>query len=106
MEKPLRIKLDRTVCDGFGTCAMRAPDVFSLDDWGYPSLVGDGSVAPDQEHGVRRALLDCPAHAIIELTRALPMLAGGEPGVRRGDSPEAPWTRRAAREAGASGSAY
>ena len=64
----MRIKLDRTVCDGFGVCAKHAPDYFSLDDWGYASLVGDGSV-PGQDRGaVMRALMDCPVHAIVELT--------------------------------------
>ncbi|HXA11011.1 MAG TPA: ferredoxin, partial [Mycobacterium sp.] len=36
----MKIKLDRTICDGFGACAKQAPDYFSLDDWGYASLVG------------------------------------------------------------------
>ena len=31
----MRIKLDRTLCDGFGICAKHAPEYFSLDDWGY-----------------------------------------------------------------------
>lgn len=64
----MRIKLDRTVCDGFGTCALHAPETFSLDEWGYASLSGSGVVAPEQEAGVRRALLDCPVHAIVELS--------------------------------------
>ncbi|MDP3950422.1 ferredoxin [Microbacterium sp.] len=87
----MRIKLDRTVCDGFGTCALHAPEVFSLDDWGYPSLVGNGEIAPEHEDGVRRALLDCPAHAIVELGTARPMPAGGEAGVARNSGPDAPW---------------
>ncbi|HEY3684723.1 MAG TPA: ferredoxin [Streptosporangiaceae bacterium] len=62
----MRIKLDRTVCDGFSRCADHAPATFSLDDWGYASLNGDGAVAPDDEGDVRRALLDCPVHAITE----------------------------------------
>lgn len=65
----MKIKLDRTLCDGFGTCAMHAPNTFSLDEWGYASLIGPGSVAKDDEDGVRRALLDCPVHAILELDR-------------------------------------
>ena len=36
----MRIKLDRTMCDGFGICAKHAPEYFSLDDWGYASLDG------------------------------------------------------------------
>lgn len=63
----MRIRLDRTLCDGFGTCALHAPEAFSLDEWGYASLAGSGDVAPEQEAGVRRALLDCPAYAITEL---------------------------------------
>ncbi len=42
----MKIRLDRTVCDGFGVCAKHAPGYFSLDDWGYASLIGDGTVKP------------------------------------------------------------
>jgi ferredoxin len=63
----VKIKLDRTICDGFGFCAAHAPKTFSLDEWNYVSLVGGGSVAPEHEEGVRRAILDCPVHAITEL---------------------------------------
>ena len=63
----MRIRLDRTICDGFGVCANHAPGYFSLDDWGYASLVGDG-VVPEKDHdGVTRAMLDCPAHAILRI---------------------------------------
>ncbi len=61
----LRIRLDRTMCDGFGICAKHAPDYFSLDDWGYASLVGDGTVPEEDRNAVMRALMDCPVHAII-----------------------------------------
>jgi ferredoxin len=55
------------MCDGFGVCAKHAPEYFSLDDWGYASLVGNGTI-PDEDHdAVMRALLDCPVHAIIEM---------------------------------------
>jgi len=63
----MRIKLDRTLCDGFMRCADHAPESFSLDDWGYASLISVGTIAPGDEAGIRRALLDCPVHAIIEL---------------------------------------
>jgi ferredoxin len=65
VSKGLRIRLDRTVCDGFGVCAKHAPDYFSLDDWGYASLVGDGTVPEKDRDAVMRALMDCPVHAII-----------------------------------------
>jgi ferredoxin len=63
----MKIRLDRTICDGFGVCAKHAPEQFSLDDWGYASLIGDGTVPPRQRPAARRALLDCPAHAVTEV---------------------------------------
>ena len=63
----MKIRLDRTVCDGFGNCAKHAPGYFSLDDWGYASLIGDGTVAEADLVDVKRALLDCPVHAITEI---------------------------------------
>jgi ferredoxin len=77
----MRIRLDRTMCDGFGLCAKHAPEYFSLDDWGYASLVGDGAVPESDRPAVRRALLDCPVHAIIEL--------GGHPPSRERPHPVA-----------------
>ncbi|MDH6245306.1 ferredoxin [Mycobacterium sp. OTB74] len=67
-EDQMRVKLDRTLCDGFGICAKHAPEYFSLDDWGYAVLVGDGNIPPQDQPAVLRALLDCPVHAIIELS--------------------------------------
>jgi ferredoxin len=63
----VNIEFDRTKCDGFGFCARYARDVFDLDEWGYVSLIGAGSVAPVREDDIRRALLDCPVHAVTEL---------------------------------------
>jgi ferredoxin len=66
----MKIKLDRTLCAGFGSCADHAPTVFDLDDWGYASLATELAKDPEVpdalERPVRRALLDCPVHAIIE----------------------------------------
>lgn len=63
----MKIRLDRTICDGFGICAKHAPGYFSLDDWGYASLIGEGTVAEADRDAVMRALLDCPVHAITEI---------------------------------------
>jgi ferredoxin len=60
----VKIKLDRTLCDGFGICAKYAPEHFSLDDWGYASLAGSPVIAPTDEPAVTRALLDCPVHPV------------------------------------------
>lgn len=94
----MRIKLDRTICDGFGLCAVHAPETFSFDDWGYVSLMGDSNIAQEREAGVRRALLDCPVHAIIELTeRAVP--AFGAPQAGSGTTETSPTTRVVGNEA-------
>jgi ferredoxin len=81
----MKIRLDRTMCDGFGVCAKHAPGYFSLDDWGYASLIGDGNV-PEQDHDpVMRALLDCPVHAIIEIGERKPSVP--DPPLRDNDDP-------------------
>ncbi|ORB89407.1 ferredoxin [Mycobacterium persicum] len=71
----MRIRLDRTVCDGFGACARHAPAYFSLDDWGYACLAGDGTVREQDRDAVIRALLDCPVHAITEIGDRPPEVA-------------------------------
>ena len=67
MSGGMRIRLDRTLCDGFGLCAKHAPEYFSLDDWGYASLEGNGRIPEADRDAVTRALLDCPVHAIIAM---------------------------------------
>jgi ferredoxin len=68
----MKIHLDRTMCDGFGICAKHAPGYFSLDDWGYASLIGNGTVDEADHDAVMRALMDCPVHAIMELNERRP----------------------------------
>jgi ferredoxin len=64
----VRIKLDRTVCDGFGVCGRHAPDLFSLDEWGYATLADrTGAVPVRREEQVRKALASCPVRAITAL---------------------------------------
>jgi ferredoxin len=83
----MKIKLDRTICDGFGLCAKHAPEYFSLDDWGYASLVGNGDV-PEQDHdAVIRALLDCPVHAILKIGEYRPAKGPTPPGSDTIDEP-------------------
>ena len=94
----MKIRLDRTVCDGFGVCAKHAPGYFSLDDWGYASLVGDGTVADEEHDAVMNALMDCPVHAITELGDRAPNgtqpspLTDEDPGAHlKTESNEAEW---------------
>jgi ferredoxin len=54
-------------CDGFGTCAEHCPEVFKLDEWGY-AYVETPEVPDDVADRARRALMDCPVHAIVEVS--------------------------------------
>lgn len=63
----MKVKLNKALCDGFGTCGAHAPKVFEMDEWGYPTLTKDGAVPAGEEDNVRRAIIDCPVHAIVEL---------------------------------------
>ncbi|MBF6352352.1 MULTISPECIES: ferredoxin [Nocardia] len=76
----MKIKLDRTLCAGFGICAKHAPEHFPLDDWGYASLAGAPVIAPTDQPAITRALLDCPVHAITTVPDR------GHPGVTSGPS--------------------
>ncbi|SOX55982.1 ferredoxin [Mycobacterium ahvazicum] len=94
----MKIRLDRTICDGFGVCAKYAPGYFSLDDWGYASLIGDGTVAEADRDAVMRALMDCPVHAITEIgerifpAASLPLTEADDPAEHlKTDENEAEW---------------
>jgi ferredoxin len=58
----VRINSDR--CQGHGRCYDLVPSLFGDDDEGYGKVLGDGVVAPDQEHEARLAVANCPERAI------------------------------------------
>jgi ferredoxin len=57
------VSVDWLRCDGHGVCAEVAPEVFGLDDWGYPT-VSDGPLSRADEKVARRAATACPAVAL------------------------------------------
>jgi ferredoxin len=61
MGKQLRV--DPTACSGHGLCAELAPELVSLDEWGYP-IMPDRPVPRALERTARRAVTDCPALAL------------------------------------------
>jgi len=63
----VKIAVDWTRCDGHGLCALAAPGLVRLDEWGYPRL--RASVHPADETDGRRAAAVCPALA-LRLERA------------------------------------
>ena len=61
MAKQLRV--DPTACAGHGLCAELAPELVTLDEWGYP-IVTDRLVPRGLDRTARRAVTDCPALAL------------------------------------------
>ncbi|MGK5112337.1 MULTISPECIES: ferredoxin [unclassified Geodermatophilus] len=63
----MRVVLDATRCEAYGACADHCPSLFALDEWGYASVIGDGSVPAGEEQNVRAAAHACPEKAIAVL---------------------------------------
>ena len=64
----MRVSVDATKCEGYGTCAIHAPEIFKLDEWGYAYADGDGVVTPELREAAQRAIADCPIAAIVVLS--------------------------------------
>lgn len=71
MSLPTRftISVDATRCQGHNRCHSIAPELFEIDDYGAAKARGDGSVPPQFEDKARRAVGNCPEHA-VRLTKA------------------------------------
>ena len=60
----MKVQIDPERCQGHGRCYDIAPELFGDDDEGYGQVLGDGTVAPDQERQARLAEFNCPERAI------------------------------------------
>ena len=60
----MKVRVDATKCQAYGTCAIQLPQVFKLDEWGYASTEAGGEVPAGCEEAARKAILDCPERAI------------------------------------------
>ena len=60
-----RLRVDPTLCTGFGYCAEIVPELISLDDWGYPILSSEPFEKDDLLHLARRAVATCPRLALL-----------------------------------------
>ncbi len=63
----MKIRVDDTKCTGHARCYGLAPELFSVDDYGLSSVVGDGTVPPELEDKARLAIANCPEYAIEEV---------------------------------------
>lgn len=63
----MKIRVDPDKCQGHARCYALAPELFSVDDYGQSSVVGDGTVPAGIEAQARLAIANCPESAIEEL---------------------------------------
>ncbi len=64
---PVKIRVDPDKCQGHARCYGLAPELFSVDDYGLSTVVGDGTVPPELEERARLAIANCPEFAIDEV---------------------------------------
>ncbi len=60
----MKITVDSEKCQGHNRCFSLAPELFDVDDYGYATEIGDGSVPAELEDKARLAVANCPEFAI------------------------------------------
>lgn len=60
----MRVHVDQEKCQGHNRCYALAPELFDVDDLGYATEIGDGTVPAELEDKARLAVSNCPEHAI------------------------------------------
>ena len=61
----MRVHVDPEKCQGHNRCYSLAPELFDVDDYGYASAIGDGTVPPELEAKAKLAAANCPEFAVI-----------------------------------------
>ena len=60
-----RLRVNPTLCTGYGYCAEIVPELISVDDWGYP-IVSKSQIESDELLKLaRRAIATCPRLALL-----------------------------------------
>jgi len=60
----MRIRVDRSKCEGHAVCHSQAPDLFPLDELGYNAVDGVLEVGSAEEEAAERGARGCPERAI------------------------------------------
>lgn len=60
----MKVLFDATKCSGYGRCAEVCPSVFEMGEFGYASVLGDGTVPAGDEDKAKQAIAECPEKAI------------------------------------------
>ena len=59
------LRVDPTACDGIGICALKAPDLVTLDPWGFPVIHDDDLTESSRRKQAERAVNACPKRALF-----------------------------------------
>jgi ferredoxin len=59
-----RLRIDPSVCDGIGICAHLAPDLITVDSWGYPILDPAPLSTRSEQRQAAAAVAACPRSAL------------------------------------------
>lgn len=62
----MKVRVDPDKCQGHARCFALVPELFSVDDYGLSSVIGDGKVPVELEEKARLAIANCPEFAIEE----------------------------------------
>ena len=59
-----RLRVDPVACDGVGMCGHLAPDLISVDAWGYP-IITDREARAAHLRSAQSAVAGCPRKALF-----------------------------------------
>ena len=60
----MKVRVDPRLCQGHNRCISVAPDLFDIDEEGFSSAMGDGTVPPGMQDLAGLAVDNCPEQAI------------------------------------------
>ncbi len=60
----MKVKVDSEKCQGHNRCYALAPGLFKVDEYGYATPRGDGTVPLELQEKARLAEENCPERAI------------------------------------------
>ncbi len=60
----MKVNVDSEKCQGHNRGYVLAPGLFKVDEFGYSTPRGDGTVPKDLEEKARLAVTNCPERAI------------------------------------------
>jgi ferredoxin len=59
-----RLRVDPVACDGVGMCGHFAPELITVDSWGYP-IIAEQAVRASQRRSAQSAVAGCPRKALF-----------------------------------------